>query len=723
MIEISHLTKKYGDKTILDDVSLKLPDKGFVWVEGQNGAGKTTLLNILGLVDDGFEGEVEINKMSIKDYKTKDYLRKNVINYIFQKNNIVDFLNASENANLSNIIDGKPIKDLSYLSNKEFAHKSSSQLSDGEKILISLERGTRAGKSIYILDEVSSFLDEANETKVIECLKDISKTSLVIFVSHDSRVVHLCSDIVLNIDKTKITYISNEEQLWPSKDFDKKEDYIKQKRQVKPFFLLLYKIIRKNIIVFMLSITIVTMSCSFFAICLSSMTYNLKKSYSMSLKEGDYYNLVSNDNIYNAINKKTGLVFPADLKSGIKTQDKESLEAGFGDDVFYSFKSIFFDPNYSENKIIVSNDEFMALKNNGKIDGNNAVFNIFNYKVRCPYEIGNSDFSSKKKMNLKYAMSLVPESGIVVEKSLWNNNIFDFTNDEDVGKLFEYSYLFNLTYTSSSLFEKRVGEKLDVEPKNNEIFVGSEMEPYITNSSALFFNRDEYDLGAEENYAFVDMNKVFQDGVKIKENNALDGKIGEKEVIVSDFTFDSIVKETQKLPLKNWLHITKNNFDKAVSFMANRHMSYYKIDDIVVGDVYQNDLDEINYSMTGINRESSIIFGITFAFLIILFNMIFAIYIKKRNEKNKIILLSAGLNEKDTRLLFCSVCFIEMIVSAVLGLCFGAIRLESNYFNRNIEVLPKFSINIFVILIVCGLTLLSALISYVIFLRKSRNNN
>ena len=103
--------------------------------------------------------------------------------------------------------------------------------------------------------------------------------------------------------------------------------------------------------------------------------------------------------------------------------------------------------------------------------------------------------------------------------------------------------------------------------------------------------------------------------------------------------------------------------------------------------------------------------------------MIFAIYIKKRNEKNKIILLSAGLNEKDTRLLFCSVCFIEMIVSAVLGLCFGAIRLESNYFNRNIEVLPKFSINIFVILIVCGLTLLSALISYVIFLRKSRNNN
>ena len=60
LIELKNVTKKYGDKVILDNISLNIEAGEFVGIKGESGKGKTTLLNVIGLVED-CTGEVKID--------------------------------------------------------------------------------------------------------------------------------------------------------------------------------------------------------------------------------------------------------------------------------------------------------------------------------------------------------------------------------------------------------------------------------------------------------------------------------------------------------------------------------------------------------------------------------------------------------------------------------------------------------------------------------------
>ena len=86
MIRISNLTKKYLDRTILDNVNINISKPGIYALIGESGCGKTTLINILGLMDEEFEGEyffLDKNIKKIRD-KDKELIRFNQIGYVYQ---------------------------------------------------------------------------------------------------------------------------------------------------------------------------------------------------------------------------------------------------------------------------------------------------------------------------------------------------------------------------------------------------------------------------------------------------------------------------------------------------------------------------------------------------------------------------------------------------------------------------------------------------------------
>ena len=66
MIEIKHVSKKYGDKLAVNDVSFKVNDGDIFAFIGHNGAGKTTLIKSIVGIHDFDEGDILINGMSIK---------------------------------------------------------------------------------------------------------------------------------------------------------------------------------------------------------------------------------------------------------------------------------------------------------------------------------------------------------------------------------------------------------------------------------------------------------------------------------------------------------------------------------------------------------------------------------------------------------------------------------------------------------------------------------
>ena len=103
MLELKNIRKKYKERVILDDINLKLPNSGMVFLLGDSGVGKTSLLNIIGMLDTDFSGQVLILGESLtpkKKQKVEDY-HKEVLGFIFQDYNLLDYLTVKENITLS----------------------------------------------------------------------------------------------------------------------------------------------------------------------------------------------------------------------------------------------------------------------------------------------------------------------------------------------------------------------------------------------------------------------------------------------------------------------------------------------------------------------------------------------------------------------------------------------------------------------------------------------
>lgn len=95
MIELKHVSKSFtsliGTTEILNDVSFKLPDTGFVALCGRSGCGKTTLLNIIGFDDLDYSGEIIYDEINIKELKKKEinkYKTKHIF-YLKSRNNFI----------------------------------------------------------------------------------------------------------------------------------------------------------------------------------------------------------------------------------------------------------------------------------------------------------------------------------------------------------------------------------------------------------------------------------------------------------------------------------------------------------------------------------------------------------------------------------------------------------------------------------------------------------
>ena len=103
MIELKNIVKNYvmGDTTVeaLKGVSLDFRDSEFVSILGPSGCGKTTLLNIIGGLDKYSSGDINIDGVSTKDYKDKDWdtYRNHYIGFVFQSYNLISHLSVLEN--------------------------------------------------------------------------------------------------------------------------------------------------------------------------------------------------------------------------------------------------------------------------------------------------------------------------------------------------------------------------------------------------------------------------------------------------------------------------------------------------------------------------------------------------------------------------------------------------------------------------------------------------
>lgn len=209
MLKIQNVTKKYGNRVVLDNINVTFEDKGLYFVIGDSGSGKTSLLNIIGKLDYEYEGSVLYgkNEKSYVNIKGVSEYHEKIVGFVFQEYNLINYLTLRENLEIAvkmqnKSVDNKDIDNIIKKLNIENVNNNlANQLSGGEKQRTALARILCRDSNIILADEPTGNLDEENTINVIEELKKISEKKLVIVVTHNESMAHKYGDHILEVTR------------------------------------------------------------------------------------------------------------------------------------------------------------------------------------------------------------------------------------------------------------------------------------------------------------------------------------------------------------------------------------------------------------------------------------------------------------------------------------------------------------------------------------------
>lgn len=248
MILIKNVTKTYHNKDgsivrALKGVNLQLPDNGVVFVVGASGNGKSTLLNILAGLDRFDGGDVVVDGKSFKSFSARDFdeYRRRKIGFVFEESNLIESLSVKENIKLGRVLNGDAPSDeevaevLKKVKLTDYENRSVTDLSSGQKQRVSIARILIKSPDILFMDEPTAHLDDKNTQIIWKMVREISKTCLVVTVSHNMPLVEAYGDKVVVLENNVIGEVreipqkDREEKRTEKKDGDKKETNKKDK--------------------------------------------------------------------------------------------------------------------------------------------------------------------------------------------------------------------------------------------------------------------------------------------------------------------------------------------------------------------------------------------------------------------------------------------------------------------------------------------------------------
>lgn len=215
IIDLKHITKLYGDNTVLDDINLYIRRNEFLTLLGPSGCGKTTLLRIIGGFEECSEGEVLFEGKDIVGLPP--YKRK--INTVFQKYALFPHMNVEENIAFGlnikkmdkKLIEQKVKEMLELVNLKGYEKRSVDSLSGGQQQRIAIARALVNEPEVLLLDEPLGALDLKLRKGMQAELKRIQQKVGItfIFVTHDQEEALSMSDTIAVMNEGKIQQIGS----------------------------------------------------------------------------------------------------------------------------------------------------------------------------------------------------------------------------------------------------------------------------------------------------------------------------------------------------------------------------------------------------------------------------------------------------------------------------------------------------------------------------------
>ena len=196
MYELKHIDFSYGDKLVLKDFSLSLPQKGVVCLFGSSGLGKTTVLRLIAGLEKPKNG-------SLEDFENKR------ITFIFQEDRLLPWRTAKENVALAlgNTTEAKEkaLAVLSSLGLENDADRYPDEMSGGMCRRVAAARALAPESDIILADEPTGNLDSKTSMDVILLMQAISRQfhQTTIMITHNEEIAQM-ADRTIRIEDGKV---------------------------------------------------------------------------------------------------------------------------------------------------------------------------------------------------------------------------------------------------------------------------------------------------------------------------------------------------------------------------------------------------------------------------------------------------------------------------------------------------------------------------------------
>ena len=272
MIDVINLEKHFGDKNVLDGISVKINKGDIVCIIGPSGSGKSTFLRCLNCMEDPTGGQIIFNGVDIADFSVDINVHRRKMGMVFQHFNLFNNKTVIENIMLApvhvqcqelakakrknmllpitNLFKSADKKEspititttkaqikaeakenamnlLKRIGLEEKADVYPSTLSGGQKQRVAIVRSLAMNPDVILFDEPTSALDPEMVGEVLDLMKSLAKEGLtMIIVTHEMGFAKEVANRVLFIDEGKIMEEATPEEFFANPKTDRARDFL-----------------------------------------------------------------------------------------------------------------------------------------------------------------------------------------------------------------------------------------------------------------------------------------------------------------------------------------------------------------------------------------------------------------------------------------------------------------------------------------------------------------